>query len=138
MENLLSLNIKINLIRIDDIWFILDNISEKQIKNKSYIMGEGKSIFGMLSFIQNILDRLIFIVKNNNIINIDNIIHEINRIINDTEERIRNLKIKLVEIYNFINKSEHEDIGVILSYFETVIKNGYINFDEYKKQNRIL
>lgn len=43
-----------------------------------------------------------------------------------------------MEIYNFINKSEHEDIGVILSYFETVIKNGYINFDEYKKQDRIL
>lgn len=132
MEKLLSLNIKINLIRIDNIQFILDNISDKSLKNKSYMIDEGKSIFGMISFIQNILDQLIFIIKNNNIINIDNIIQEINKYINNIEERVRNLKNKLVEINNSSTKTEDEDINVILSYFGTVIKNGYVNFDEYK------
>lgn len=136
MEELLSFNIRINLIKIDNVWNDLNNIS-KNINNKSasHLYNEKKSIFEMISFIQTILNQLIFILKNNNIIKLKNIVYVVEKNIDDIEKRFESLK-KEIKKYN--SKIDiHEDVNIILSYIESVTKNGYINFDEYKNQYNI-
>lgn len=134
MENLLYLSINLNFIKIDNIWHILEEINkinkEKDVIN---ILNFAKNVYDDIMFIDNILKDLINIYKNHKICNLCNIINVIENFINEINKNINILKTKIFDIGIEYKNSNEEDTNIIVSYMDTVIKKGYIDYDKYKK-----
>lgn len=138
MEELLSLNIKINLIKIDEIWIQLGFINKYYGLQKNLdkdIISDGKMIYEIIIYIHNILEQIIYIYNTYKFNDFGDIIIVIAKNINVIEKRIKDLKKNIFETinYNYNNKKD-ENINIILSYMDNVIENGYIDFDEYKSK----
>lgn len=126
MEALLSLKNDLNLAKIDSIW-CLYKIKENTDIQRNIII-DIERIHEEIMYVYNILNELINISSKNNVY-MEHIIIIINGIINNIEKKLKNTKDKIINN----NDKKFEDTNIIIAYMESVIENGYIDFDKYEE-----
>lgn len=127
MEELLSLKYDLNLSIFNYIWCLYK--IEGNINIHQNIIINTKNINKEIIYVYDILNKLIITYSKKN--NYINLIITIKQIINIIKNKIKSTKY---EIENNCNKDKKE-INKFIEYMDSVIENGYIDFDKYQQNN---